>query len=98
MAKRVEIDKDDLMTLKRADYPTAHVRVTLRDGRVLTRSTGVVRGDATNPVPPDEVTAKFLSLASGPLGERRCREIAQAVDAMDTLKDVRDLTALLAPA
>src|SRR5262249_15595290 len=64
MAKRVEIEKDDLMTLKRADYPTAHVRVALRDGRVLARSAGVVRGDAANPVPTDDVLAKFLSLVS----------------------------------
>jgi 2-methylcitrate dehydratase PrpD len=98
MAKRVEVAADGEMTLKRADYPTAHVRIGLRDGRVLSRSTGVVRGDAANPVPSGEVVAKFSSLASGPLGERRAREIIEAVDAVESLKDVRDLTALLVPA
>jgi 2-methylcitrate dehydratase PrpD len=98
MAKRVEIEKDDEMTLKRADYPTAHVHVALRDGRVLTRSAGVVRGDAANPVPADDVIAKFLSLVSGPLGLRRAREVVEAVDGVDALKDVRDLSALLVPA
>jgi len=98
MAKRVEIAADGEMALKRADYPTAHVRITLNDGRVLSRSTGVVRGDAVNPVPTGEVTDKFLSLASGPLGERRAREVVEAVEAMDALKDIRDLTALLVPA
>ena len=98
MAKRVEIAADGEMALKRADYPTAHVRIALNDGRVLSRSTGVVRGDAVNPVPTGEVTGKFFSLASGPLGERRAREIVDAVEAMDALKDIRDLTALLVPA
>jgi 2-methylcitrate dehydratase PrpD len=98
MAKRVEIAVDSAMTLGRADYPTAQVRIGLRDGRVLSRSTGVVRGDAANPVSPEEVVTKFLSLASGPLGELRARETVEAVEAVDALKDVRDLTALLVPA
>jgi 2-methylcitrate dehydratase PrpD len=96
MAKRVDVSADDQMTLKRADYPTAHVRVGLRDGRVLSQTTGVVRGDAANPVAPQEVVAKFLSLASGRLGDRRAHEVIEAVDAVDSLKNVRDLTALLA--
>ena len=98
MAKRVEIVADGEMALKRADYPTAHVRVGLSDGRVLSRSTGVVRGDTANPVPAEEVAAKFLSLASGPLGERRAREVGKAVETVDTLRDVRALSALLVPA
>ncbi|HEY4911584.1 MAG TPA: MmgE/PrpD family protein, partial [Methylomirabilota bacterium] len=97
MAKRIDVSADDEMALKRADYPTAHVRVGLRDGRVLSQTTGVVRGDAANPVAPEEVVVKFLSLTSGPLGDRRAREVIEAVDAVDSLKDVRDLTALLAP-
>jgi 2-methylcitrate dehydratase PrpD len=98
MAKRVEIAADGEMTLKRADYPTAQVRITLHDGRVLSRSSGVVRGDAANPVSPDEVMAKFFSLAAEPLGEQRAREVVDAVEAVDALKDVRDLSALLVPA
>lgn len=97
MAKRIEVAADDEMALKRADYPTAHVRIGLRDGRTLSQTTGVVRGDAANPVSSGEVVGKFLSLASGVLGDGRAHEIIEAVDTVDTLKDVRDLTALLAP-
>ena len=97
MAKRVEIAADGEMTLKRADYPTAQVRITLHDGRVLSRSSGVVRGDAANPVSPGEIMAKFFSLAAEPLGERRAREVVDAVDTVDALKDVRDLSTLLVP-
>ena len=94
-AGRVAVKADPEMALKRADYPTATVRVTLRDGRVLARETGVVRGDALNPVPPAEVVDKFLALASGPLGAARAREIVAAVESVERLKDVRDLTARL---
>jgi 2-methylcitrate dehydratase PrpD len=97
LAKRVDIAADDEMALKRADYPTARVRIGLSDGRVLSRTTGVVRGDAANPVSPEEVAGKFVSLTAGPLGERRARLIIEAVQAVDDLADVRDLTALLGP-
>jgi 2-methylcitrate dehydratase PrpD len=97
MAKRIDVAADDEMALKRADYPTAHVRIDLQDGRTLSQTTGVVRGDAANPVSSGEVVGKFLSLASGVLGDTRAHEIIEAVDTVDTLKDVRDLTALLAP-
>jgi hypothetical protein len=36
-------------------------------------------------------------LASASLGEGRAREVARLAEQVDTLKDVRDLTALLAP-
>ena len=97
MAKRIDVSADDEMALRRADYPTAHVRIGLRDGRTLSQTTGVVRGDAANPVSSEEVVAKFLSLASGPLGDGGAREVIEAVETVDTLKDVRVLTALLAP-
>jgi 2-methylcitrate dehydratase PrpD len=97
LAARVEVAADPEMALKRADYPTAEVRITLHDGRVLTRRTGVVRGDAANPVQPEEIVAKFRSLAGGPLGQARPGEIAEAVERVDGLKDIRELTALLTP-
>ncbi len=97
MAKRIEVAADDEMALKRADYPTAHVKVELRDGRVLSHTTGVVRGDAANPVASEEVVAKFLSLAAERLSEPRAREVVETVGTADSLDTVRRLTALLAP-
>jgi hypothetical protein len=93
----VEVASDPEMALKRADYPTAEVRITLADGRVLSRRTNVVRGDAANPIASGEVVAKFHSLAGGRLGDARAREIVEIVDGVDRLKDIRDLTARLVP-
>ena len=97
MAARVEVRGDPQMSPRRSDYPTARVEIVLKDGRILTGSTTVVRGDFEHPVPSGEIVEKFVALASAPLGEGRAREVVRLVDQAETLKDVRDLSALLAP-
>jgi hypothetical protein len=57
----------------------------------------VVRGDFERPVPPAEVVEKFIALTSAPLGAERSRDVAALVGRIDTLKDLRELTGLLAP-
>ncbi len=86
---------DPKMSPRGADYPTALVEVVLKDGRTLTDATTVVRGDFADPVPAAEVVEKFVALASGVLGSERARAVVEIVDQVETLKDVRDLTALL---
>jgi len=98
LARRVEVTADAGMSPRRADHPTAHVRITLRDGRALTASTTVVRGDAVDPVPESEVVAKFAALAAPVLGDARARSVVEAVHEIETLEDARDLGALLVPA
>lgn len=98
LARRVEIRVDPAMAPRRTDYPTARVRIALRDGRTLETATTVPRGDADNPVAGHEIEEKFLALASGVLGHARARQVVDVARALDTVKDVRDLTTLLVPA
>ena len=98
LAARVEVRVDPKMSPRSVDYPTARVEVALKDGRILTGSTTVVRGDFADPVPREEVVEKFVALVSDVLGADRARAVVEIVDRAETLKDVRDLTALLAPA
>ncbi|HWN03034.1 MAG TPA: MmgE/PrpD family protein, partial [Candidatus Dormibacteraeota bacterium] len=95
LAARVEVRVDPRMSPRGTDYPTALVEVRLRDGRALTRSTTVVRGDFADPVPAGEIVEKFVALASDVLGSDRVRAVVEIVDQVDTLKDVRDLTVRL---
>ncbi|HSF05275.1 MAG TPA: MmgE/PrpD family protein [Methylomirabilota bacterium] len=90
LARRVEMRGDPAMSMREAG-PTARVTVTLRDGRVLTATTAVVRGDAANPVPPAELVAKFRALAGDVLGPSGTERVMEAVDRLPELKDVRDL-------
>jgi 2-methylcitrate dehydratase PrpD len=66
----VKITEDPEMGPRRTDYPTACVRIALRDGRALEETVTIVRGDALNPAPAEEVVAKFLALASPVVGPR----------------------------
>jgi 2-methylcitrate dehydratase PrpD len=95
LARRVVITTDPAMSPRRVDAPTARVRVGLRDGRTLEETTTVVRGDALSPVPRDEITAKFLALASPVLGDAQARKVADTVAETDTLEDIRVLTEML---
>lgn len=97
LARRVEIRTDPEMSPRRADAPTAHVRLVLHGGETLERTTSVVRGDALSPVGRDEVIAKFASLAGPILGESHARKVVDVVEDADTLEDVGGLTAMLVP-
>ena len=97
LAARVEIRVDPEMSPRRADYPTARVEIVLKNGRTLSGSTTVVRGDFENPIPDADVVDKFLGLTAEVLGDARARQVVQLVEQTETLKDVRDLTALLVP-
>jgi len=94
LARRVEVRGEPAMSM-RAAGPTAHVTVTLRDGRVLTHTTTVVRGDAGNPVPHAELVDKFRALAAAVLGPPGAERVVAAVGRLSELKDVRDLTEML---
>jgi 2-methylcitrate dehydratase PrpD len=98
LAQRVEMSADPEMSPRAADRLTARVRLSLRDGRVLEETAAIVRGDAVNPVPDDEVIAKFLALTAPVLGEPRARRVMEVAHELETMKDVRDLTAWLVPA
>jgi hypothetical protein len=65
---------------------------------VLTRETAIVHGDTANPRPRHELEAKFRALASEALDPGRVHEIVEMVASLEQLKNVGDLTALLAPA
>ena len=95
LARKIEIRAEPKMSPRRTDYPTAHVKIALRDGRMLEGTTTVPRGDAENPVPPEELVAKFLTLAVPVLGDERARQVVAMVHRVETLADVRALTTLL---
>jgi 2-methylcitrate dehydratase PrpD len=96
LAARVEVAGDDTMSLRGGpDRPTARVSVELGDGRILTREAAIVHGDAVNPRPPHELQAKFRALASETLDAGRVSRIVEMAARLETLPDLRGLTALL---
>ena len=95
LAERVEILSDPDMNMRRYDYPSARVVITLNDGRTLEGSSGAHYGDSHNPRPREELLGKFRSLAVESLGEERTEQVIATVGRIDSLGSVRELTALL---
>ena len=70
------------------------VRVTLKDGRVLTEVEEYNRGSAENPMTPSELRAKFDDNASGTLGAAGRDRLATEIGRTENLSDVSTLVGL----
>lgn len=95
LARKVTVESDTKMDLRRYDYPTAKVTVSLEDGRNLQEEVVAHRGDFNNPAPVEELENKFLALSVDTLGEERAGLVADAVSRLETLERISGLTALL---
>jgi 2-methylcitrate dehydratase PrpD len=70
------------------------VRVTLKDGRVLTEAEEYNRGSAENPMTPSELRAKFDDNASGILTREERDRLATEIGRTENLSDVSTLVGL----
>src|SRR5499427_7853925 len=87
---RVELRGDDALT-KAMPSRQGIVELRLRDGRELRHHTRAVRGTAENPMSRAEVDAKSYDLIAPVLGKPRARRLCDAVWALETVRDVREL-------
>ncbi len=95
LARRVEVVADPDMNLRRYDYPSARVQVSLNDGRTLQESVTAHHGDSKNPASHQELQAKFRFLAQDVVGPAAADEIIETVSRLDSLDNVGQLTRLL---
>ena len=72
------------------------VEVTLKDGRTVHHFTRHAPGTQENPLSTERVNEKARSLMSPILGAERTEEVIGRVNALEKLKDVRELRPLLA--
>ena len=96
LAKRVRYEIDSTI-----DYPrhfSGHVKVYLKDGTVLEENQPHPRGGFEDPIPPEEVEAKFRANARLALTEGKTDEIVDTVRRLEELSSIATLTALLMPA
>jgi 2-methylcitrate dehydratase PrpD len=91
MRDRVTFDYDDSLP-----KDAAFVTVRLHDGTVLTHETPHNRGTPANPMSDEELSAKFVELASIHFGEATSRELLARLWSFDEIDDVRDLIGGLA--
>ena len=72
------------------------VEIKTRDGRTLREEVEDCRGSVDNPLSWDELKAKFRDLTGPVISLERQQQIIGAVEELDGVKDVRDVTYLLA--
>lgn len=75
----------------------AEVTLKLRDGRTLHKRVEIVKASPGYPLTPQEVREKFDSCAEPSLGKAASQQLWDAAWRLDQLRDVRELTGLLAP-
>ncbi len=95
LARKVRVLGDPDMNLRRFDYPAARVTVRLQNGHEITDSVTAHRGDTLNPVPKQELIEKFKFLANDALGEEGAGRVVDLVDRLESLADIKELTANL---
>jgi 2-methylcitrate dehydratase PrpD len=83
-----------------ADDPfDAEVKITLKDGKAWSEKVDRPLGRTSdNPIADEHMKAKFEDCASRVLSPKAAKEVIRAVDSVDKLDSVRELTALLDPA
>jgi 2-methylcitrate dehydratase PrpD len=89
LASRVGYDLDPTI-----DYPrqfVGHVRVRLRDGRVLEEWQDHPRGGPDAPMTRDEIESKFRGNASLAVSADQASRVIQSVDALATAPSLRSL-------
>jgi 2-methylcitrate dehydratase PrpD len=87
LLRRIELRPDEALAGRPGRRP-AVVRVHLADGRVLTASAEVRRGDPERPLTPEEKKDKFLGLAGQVWGRAGAERLWAAVREIDQAPDV----------
>jgi 2-methylcitrate dehydratase PrpD len=82
-----------------AVYPRqwpARIELRLRDGRTVSTRVEHAKGEPENPVPRDELIAKFTSLVSHRLSDAEAAELARRILRLEELSAVGEVMAMLA--
>jgi 2-methylcitrate dehydratase PrpD len=95
LARKVRYELDPTI-----DYPrhfSGHVKICLADGSVLEENQPHPRGGLEDPLPPEEIEAKFRANARLRLPPERADQIIAAVGCLEELPNMTSLADLLNP-
>jgi 2-methylcitrate dehydratase PrpD len=95
MMRRVRMQVDPALGAAAPPLTQARVRLTLRDGRTLTRQANGARGYPDRPASDAELDAKFSSCAARVLSPPRAATLLGQLRDFEQMTDVRTLTRLL---
>jgi len=91
LARRIAVNADRGMTRRTPAQRPASVRVVLRDGKTLEASAALASGEYDHsPFGDEELSKKFLSLASDPLGKQKATDLLDKLWHFDTVADIAE--------
>ena len=96
LAKKISTHEDPAMTKVFSVHRGARLEVKLKDGTQHVLSIDDPRGSVQNPMPFEDVVAKFRVLASPVIEQSTLSGIEQKIEKLETLDDVSTFTQLLA--
>ena len=71
------------------------IRIRLKDGAVLTQSTGAALGDRENPMSFDDIVAKYRDCTRGVLSGAKAERVLDLVQNLENLPDLTELASIL---
>lgn len=96
-AQKVKVDFSKELDEKYPNTLPGAVTIKLKDGRTYSEEAPYPKGDPENPMSEKELREKYRALASRLLSQSQVAEVEQTVDKLEVLKDIAELTKLLAP-
>jgi 2-methylcitrate dehydratase PrpD len=97
LAKKVEVREDPKLTAMMPARRPSRVRVALKSGEKLEAEVTMNRGDFEDPYGPEDLEKKYFSLADPVWGHARAEQIRSQVMELDKVKDINEVTSLIAP-
>ena len=91
LAMRVTIREDTDMTARLPDLRPASVAVFMKNGTRLQASVETNRGDWQDPYSQEQLSGKFMSLATRLWPEELCKNISNQIMNIEQLADMNDL-------
>ncbi len=74
-------------------FQPSQVTITTTEGKSFTKRVDVPKGDPRDPMTEEEIGVKFMALGKGVIGESKCKDLAATIMKMETLANVKELTA-----
>jgi 2-methylcitrate dehydratase len=74
-------------------FQPSQVTITTTEGKAFTKRVDVPKGDPRDPMTEEEIGVKFMALGKGVIGEPACKQLAATIMKMETLTNVKELTA-----
>jgi 2-methylcitrate dehydratase PrpD len=97
LARRVTVDEDPSFTKGYPEKTSTAIDVYLKDGDTISQFVEIPKGDPRNPLSLQEVQAKFARLTKRLLSLQSRKNLFQAVEHLDEMKNIRSLTQLFSP-